>query len=41
QEDIDLPGHFILEQYQAQVGAALRPVFSQDTSSHVTAQACD
>ncbi|CAF4581628.1 unnamed protein product, partial [Rotaria sp. Silwood2] len=39
--NIDLPGHFILEQYQAQVGAALRPVFSQDTSSHVTAQACD
>lgn len=41
QEDIDLPGHVILEQYQAQVGAALRPAFSQDTSSHVTAQACD
>ena len=41
EEDIDLPGHVILEQYQAQVGAALRPAFSQDTSSHVTAQACD
>ncbi|CAF4841473.1 unnamed protein product, partial [Rotaria sp. Silwood1] len=41
QEDIDLPDHVILEQYQAQVGAALRPAFSQDTSSHVTAQACD
>lgn len=41
QEDIDLPDHVILEQYQAQVGAALRPAFSPDTSSHVTAQACD
>lgn len=41
EEDADLPGHVILEQYQAQVGAALRPAFSQDTSSHVTAQACD
>ncbi len=41
EEDSDLPGHVILEQYQAQVGAALRPAFSQDTSSHVTAQACD
>jgi HEAT repeat-containing protein 5 len=41
QEDLDLPDHVILEQYQAQVGAALRPAFSQDTSSHVTAQACD
>ena len=41
QEDIDLPDHVILEQYQAQVGAALRPAFSQETSSHVTAQACD
>ncbi|CAF1344983.1 unnamed protein product [Adineta steineri] len=40
-EDIDLPDHVILEQYQAQVGAALRPAFSQETSSHVTAKACD
>ena len=33
-------GHVILEQYQAQVGAALRPAFSTDTPSHVTAMAC-
>lgn len=32
--------HVILEQYQAQVGAALRPAFSADTPSHVTAMAC-
>lgn len=32
--------HVILEQYQAQVGAALRPAFSTDTPSHVTAIAC-
>jgi hypothetical protein len=41
EECIDLPGHVILEQYQAQIGAALRPAFSQGTSSHVTAQACN
>jgi hypothetical protein len=41
EEDIDLPGHVILEQYQTQIGAALRPAFSQHTSSHVTAQACN
>lgn len=32
--------HVILEQYQAQVAAALRPAFSSDTASHVTASAC-
>lgn len=32
--------HVILEQYQAQVGAALRPAFAVDTPSHVTAMAC-
>lgn len=37
----DFPGHLLLEQYQAQVGAALRPAFSGDTASHVTAAACD
>ena len=31
----------ILEQYQAQVGAALRPAFAPDTPGHVTAAACD
>ena len=37
----ELPGHVILEQYQAQVGAAVRPAFAEDTPSHVTAAACD
>jgi hypothetical protein len=37
EENIDLSGHVIL----AQVDAALRPVFSQHISSHVTAVACD
>ncbi|CAG2165004.1 unnamed protein product, partial [Oppiella nova] len=36
----EFPDHVILEQYQAQVGAALRPAFSADTPSHVTAMAC-
>ncbi|XP_054152943.1 HEAT repeat-containing protein 5B-like isoform X2 [Oppia nitens] len=36
----EFPDHVILEQYQAQVGAALRPAFSPDTPSHVTAMAC-
>lgn len=36
----EFPGHVMLEQYQAQVGAALRPAFAPDTSSHVTAAAC-
>ena len=36
----EFPGHVILEQYQAQVGAALRPAFATDTASHVTARAC-
>ncbi|KAL1476620.1 hypothetical protein MTO96_036381 [Rhipicephalus appendiculatus] len=36
----EFPGHVILEQYQAQVGAALRPAFSPETPSHVTAMAC-
>lgn len=37
----EFPGHLLLEQFQAQVGAALRPAFSPDTPSHVTAAACD
>ncbi|XP_013165823.1 PREDICTED: HEAT repeat-containing protein 5B [Papilio xuthus] len=37
----DFPGHLLLEQYQAQVGAAVRPAFARDTASHVTAAACD
>ncbi|TRY62849.1 hypothetical protein TCAL_08197 [Tigriopus californicus] len=37
----EFPGHVILEQYQAQVGAALRPAFTPDTPSHVTAAACN
>ncbi|XP_077993059.1 HEAT repeat-containing protein 5B-like [Glandiceps talaboti] len=36
----EFPGHFILEQFQAQVGAALRPAFSPDTPPDVTAMAC-
>ncbi|KAF6775693.1 hypothetical protein AHF37_05112 [Paragonimus kellicotti] len=35
--DPDFPGHIILEQYQAQVSAALRPVFVQPTVSLVSA----
>ncbi|CAH0385852.1 unnamed protein product [Bemisia tabaci] len=37
----EFPGHLLLEQFQAQVGAALRPAFAADTSSHVTATACE
>ncbi|XP_074651872.1 HEAT repeat-containing protein 5B-like [Tubulanus polymorphus] len=37
----EFPGHVILEQYQAQVGAALRPAFAPETSSDVTAAACE
>ncbi|XP_014275349.1 HEAT repeat-containing protein 5B isoform X4 [Halyomorpha halys] len=36
----EFPGHLLLEQYQAQVSAALRPAFTRDTPSHVTAAAC-
>uniref|UniRef100_T1IQK7 HEAT repeat-containing protein 5A n=1 Tax=Strigamia maritima TaxID=126957 RepID=T1IQK7_STRMM len=36
----EFPGHVILEQFQAQVGAALRPAFSPETPPHVTAVAC-
>ena len=41
QEQMDSPDDLILEQYQTQISAALRPSFSQGTPSHVTAQACD
>ncbi|KAG9336358.1 hypothetical protein JZ751_002705 [Albula glossodonta] len=36
----EFPGHLILEQYQANVGAALRPAFTVDTPPDVTAKAC-
>ncbi|KAF8386081.1 soap-1 [Pristionchus pacificus] len=36
----EFPGHVLLEQFQAQVGAALRPAFTEDTPSDVTAAAC-
>lgn len=36
----EFANHLILEQYQAQVGSALRPAFSPDTPAHVTAIAC-
>ncbi|XP_037925116.1 HEAT repeat-containing protein 5B isoform X5 [Hermetia illucens] len=37
----EFPGHLLLEQFQAQVGAALRPAFAPETPSHVTAAACE
>ncbi|XP_031435784.1 HEAT repeat-containing protein 5A isoform X2 [Clupea harengus] len=36
----EFPGHGILEQYQANVGAALRPAFTADAPPDVTAKAC-
>ncbi|XP_074517821.1 HEAT repeat-containing protein 5A [Sebastes fasciatus] len=36
----EFPGHLILEQYQANVGAALRPAFTADAPPDVTAKAC-
>uniref|UniRef100_A0A6Q2ZLP6 HEAT repeat-containing protein 5A n=1 Tax=Esox lucius TaxID=8010 RepID=A0A6Q2ZLP6_ESOLU len=36
----EFPGHVILEQYQANVGAALRPAFSAEAPPDVTAKAC-
>lgn len=38
--DPEYPGHMILELSQAQVSAALRPAFSDDTPSNVTSVAC-
>lgn len=37
----EFPGHLLLEQYQAQVGAALRPAFASDVPSNITAAACE
>lgn len=37
----EFPGHLLLEQFQAQVGAALRPAFATETPSNVTAAACE
>ncbi|NXG15719.1 HTR5A protein, partial [Grallaria varia] len=36
----EFPDHVILEQYQANVGAALRPAFAPETPPDVTAKAC-
>ncbi|KAG8560615.1 hypothetical protein GDO81_015048 [Engystomops pustulosus] len=36
----EFPGHLILEQYQANVLAAVRPAFNSDTQPDVTASAC-
>ncbi|XP_052041834.1 HEAT repeat-containing protein 5A isoform X3 [Apodemus sylvaticus] len=36
----EFPGHVILEQYQANVGAALRPAFTSETPPDITAKAC-
>jgi hypothetical protein len=38
--DPDFPEHGLLELYQAQIGAALRPAFNSDTPPHITATAC-
>ncbi|XP_077476477.1 HEAT repeat-containing protein 5A [Stigmatopora argus] len=37
----EFPGHVVLEQYQANVGAALRPAFAADAPPDVTAKACE
>ena len=39
-EDSDYAGHSLLEQYQAQISAALRPAFAVDTPPDVTSIAC-
>lgn len=39
-EDPEFPNHFLLEQYQAQISAALRPQFIEDTSACITSMAC-
>ena len=39
-DDPDYEDHSLLEQYQAQIGAALRPAFTPDTPAAVMAQAC-
>ncbi|KAI6188999.1 HEAT repeat-containing protein 5B [Aphelenchoides besseyi] len=36
----EIPEHVVLEQFQAQVSAALGPAFEPETPSHVTAAAC-
>ncbi|XP_075700503.1 HEAT repeat-containing protein 5A isoform X2 [Rhinoderma darwinii] len=36
----EFPGHLILEQYQANVVAAVRPAFNSDSHPDVTAKAC-
>ena len=38
--DADAEGQTVLEQYQAQVAAAIRPAFTDDASPSVTAAAC-
>jgi HEAT repeat-containing protein 5 len=38
---MDVPDCSLLDEYQAHICAALRPSFSQDTTSHITTQACD
>ncbi|NP_001090667.1 HEAT repeat-containing protein 5A [Xenopus tropicalis] len=37
----EFPGHLILEQFQANVLAAVRPAFNTDTPPDVTARACE
>ena len=38
---MDPTDHILLQDYQAQICAALRPSFSPNTSSHLTTQACE
>ncbi|KAI9365449.1 armadillo-type protein [Zopfochytrium polystomum] len=38
--DPDFEGHSLLEQFQAQISAALTPAFALDSSPHITSLAC-
>lgn len=40
-DDPDYEGHSLLEQYQAQLGAALRPAFTPESSAAVIAAGCN
>lgn len=38
--DPDYQGHYLLEQYQAQIGSSLRPAFAAEASPKTTTTAC-
>jgi len=38
--DPDYQGHFLLEQYQAQISSALRPAFAAEASPRTTTIGC-